>query len=140
MPSYTGLRLNDDSIATLSLADQAWANVSHYSEKRKFEPTAPVLRQPLLLDTLFVMDEPDPCVSQLTVEPLSGASRVPALIKRSLLLDPRDNPCATRQLQEASAVVRAARMCSLAYPREYLQLPALSDELLGETAAVESAL
>ena len=140
VPSYTGLRLNEDSIATLGLADQRWTSVSHYSEKRQIEPATPVHQQPLLLDTLFVMDEPDPCVSHLTVKPLSGASLVPALIKRSFLLDPRDNPCATRQLQEASAVVRAVRMCILAYPREYLQLPALCDGLLGEIAAVESAL
>jgi hypothetical protein len=131
VPSYTGLRLNDDSIATLGLAGQEWTSVSHYSDKRRFEPASQQHQQTHVLDTLYVMDEPGPSAEPLSIKPLAGAGLIPTLIKRSFLLDTRDNHCATRQLQEASAVMRAApNVRSLAYPRDYRQLSLLCDALL----------
>jgi hypothetical protein len=135
VPSYTGLRLNDDSIATLGLEKQEWTSVSHYSDKRRHEPATQEGRQACVLDTLYIMDEPGPTAETLSIKPLTGAALIPTLIKRSFLLDPRDNQCATRQLQEASAVMRAApRVRSLAYPRDYQQLSAVCDALLNGNA------
>ena len=133
IPSYTGLRLNDDSIETLGLAGQGWTSVSHYSDKRRFEPTADAHSLPLWLHTLFVMDEPDPAAATLSMAPLAGAGLATILIRRSFLLDTRDKLCAVRQLQEASAAMRAIpRVCSLAYPRDYRQLPAVCAALMAE--------
>jgi hypothetical protein len=133
IPSYTGLRLNDDSIETLGLAGQGWTSVSHYSDKRRFEPVAEESSRSLLLDTLYIMEEPGPSTGSLSIRPLAGAELITTVIKRSFLLDTRDRQCARQQLQEASAVLRAApRILSLAYPRDYRELPVLCDALLEE--------
>ncbi|MCB0256374.1 MAG: hypothetical protein KDI55_21865, partial [Anaerolineae bacterium] len=134
IPSYPGLRLNDDSIATLGLATNEWFSVSHYSEKRRFESAMQKNERAHLLDTLYVMVEPGLTAGPPSIKPLSGAELVTTLIKRSFLLDPRDNHSATRQLREVSTVVRAARVCSLAYRRDYLQIGVVCDALLDGSA------
>ncbi|MCB0257820.1 MAG: hypothetical protein KDI55_29190, partial [Anaerolineae bacterium] len=65
VPSYTGLRLNDDSIATLGLEGEDWTSVAHYSDKRRFEPATDDHSQYYKLDSLYVMDEPCPSIVSL---------------------------------------------------------------------------
>lgn len=129
IPSYTGLRLNEDSIATLGMAGQGWATVSHYSEKQRLAPATSEDSEPLWLDTLYVMAEPGKA-QVLSIKALAGAELIATLIKRSFLLDINDSQCATRQMREAAAVLRAVpgTYC-LDYPRDYQQLPAICDVL-----------
>ena len=131
IPSYTGLRLNEDSIATLDMAGQSWTPVSHYSDKRRLTHAKIEDHGPLWLDALYVM-EPPAGTQILSIKSMSGAGLIPTLIKRSFLLDINDAQCAARQMDRAGAVMRALpRVLSLSYPRDYQQLPALCDALMG---------
>ena len=130
VPSYTGLRLNDDSIATLGMAGEGWTSVCHYSDKRRMAPAASAAPEPPWLDTLYLMREPGEA-RELLVEPIAGVEAITTLIKRSFLLDINDTRCAARQMHEAGAAVRSLpHVCSLDYPRDYRQLPMLCDALL----------
>jgi hypothetical protein len=130
IPSYTGLRLNEDSIATLDMEGQDWTAVSHYSDKQRLALETSEDRGSLWLDALYVMEEPGN-TQILSIKPLAGAELLATLIKRSFLLDINDTQCAARQMREAGAVMRALpSVCSLGYPRDYQQLPALCDALV----------
>lgn len=130
VPSYTGLRLNDDSIATLGLAGQGWTSVSHYSDKRRIAPAAPAGPEPLWLDTLYVMKEPG-ITEEYVLERMAGPELVTTLIKRSFVLDINDTRCAARQMAEVGAVLRSTpKVFSLVYARDYGQLTALCDALV----------
>lgn len=129
IPSYTGLRLLDDSISTLGLGAQDWANVSHYSDKRRLASAIPGQSSHLWLDTLYVMQEPRER-QVLSIEAVQGTEVFTTLIKRSFLLDINDRHCAVQQINEAGAVLRAVSdLKSLGYPREFEQLPRLCDAL-----------
>lgn len=131
IPSYAGLRLNNDSISGLGLAAQQWTDVSHYSQKRRFEPTLNQTQETFWLEALYLMAEPIPEASAVSIVSLSGAGIIPTLIKRSFLLDVRDTASAARQLNEAGAVLRRLpRLCSLAYPRSFEQLETVCDAVL----------
>jgi hypothetical protein len=131
IPSYTGLRLNEDSIETLGLAGQGWASVSHYSSKQRLASAISENSKPLSLDALYVMAEPGDAET-LSINALAGAELVATLIKRSFLLDINDSQCATRQMHAAAAVLRGlSKVFSLDYPRDYRQLPAICDALSG---------
>jgi hypothetical protein len=131
IPSYTGLRLNEDSIEHLGLAGQGWASVSHYSGKQRLAAMISADSKPLNLYALYMMTGPLGAET-VSINPLAGAETVATLIKRSFLLDINDNQCATRQMHEAAAVLRTlTNVFSLDYPRDYWQLPALCDVLLG---------
>lgn len=132
IPSYTGLRLNEDSIAELGMAERDWNSVSHYSDKQRLESGTGLSDALLWLSTLYLMEEPADG-AELSIRSVSGADLVPTLIKRSFLLDIRDKHCAVRQMREASAVLRAVpKVCTLAYPRNYQQLPAFCESLSQE--------
>lgn len=124
IPSYSGLRLNEDSMERLNMADCEWDSVSHYSDKRRFEFGGLEVGGPFHLDTLYMMARPGGA-DDLCIASLPGAEQLTTLIKRSFLLDIRDKRCAARQLTEASAVLRTVPAAySLTYPRDYQQLPA----------------
>ena len=134
IPSYTGLRLNADSITMLGMQEQGWTTVSHYSDKQRLAPANGEDNKPLWLDTLYIMAEPGNAQA-LSIKELAGAELIATLIKRSFLLDINDSHYATRQIREAGAVLRGLpKIYSLDYPRDYLQLPKLCDVLSGETA------
>ena len=133
-PSYTGLRLNEDSIATLGMAGRDWATVSHYSDKQRLAFGNSEDQVPLWLDTLYVMAEPGGALA-LSITALAGAQLIATLIKRSFLLDIQDTRCATQQMGEVAAVLRSTpQVCSLDYPRDYRQLPALCNALSGKAS------
>jgi hypothetical protein len=132
IPSYTGLRLNEDSIATLGMAAENWGTVAHYSDKQRLAHSKIEDLGSLWLDILYVM-EPPAEAQILSIKPMSGAGLITTLIKRSFLLDVNDAACAARQMGLAGAVMRALpSVHSLSYPRDYQQLPALCDALMGE--------
>lgn len=134
IPSYTGLRLNEDSITTLGMEEQGWTTVSHYADKRRQVPVTDEGYEPLWLDTLYIMAEPGKAQA-LSIKVLAGAELIATLIKRSFLLDINDRHCATRQMREAGAVLRVMpNIFSLDYPRDYQQLPNLCDVLSGEAS------
>jgi hypothetical protein len=129
VPSYTGLRLNDDSIGKLGMANHDWVAVSHYSDKRRFESVGSESLGPHHLNTLYVMEEPGPGQS-ISIGTLPGADLLTRLIKRSFLLDIRDGDSAIRQMGEAGDVLRAVpNVRTLSYCRDYGQLSALCDKL-----------
>jgi hypothetical protein len=130
IPSYVGLRLNNDSIETLDMGGLGWGNVSHYSDKQRLAPATSAGSEPMNLHTLYMMEEPCDAPS-LSMTALAGAELITTLIKRSFLLDINDSECATGQMREAAAVLRAMpRIYCLDYPRDYQQLPALCHALL----------
>lgn len=130
-PSYTGLRLNDDSIAVLGLEGDQWSSVSHYSEKRRFEPAPEEgAGAALPLHTLYVLSEPEP-LADISMGALTGAELVTTFIKRSFLLDVRDTTSAKTQLQQATELVPAIpRVLTLAYPRDYRLLDSVCTHLM----------
>ena len=77
IPSYTGLRLNEDSIATLGMAGQDWATVSHYSDKQRLAHAKTEDYGPFWLDTLYVM-EPPAETQTLSIKPMT--SEAPAVL------------------------------------------------------------
>lgn len=93
IPSYTGLRLNEDSITSLGMSCHGWTAVCHYSDKQRLASTKEENSEPWWLDTLYVIAEPGDTASVL-IEPLAGAEPIVTLIKRSFLLDIRDAQCA----------------------------------------------
>ena len=131
-PSYTGLRLYEDSIARLGMTGQDWATVSHYSDKQRLAHTKAEDQGLFWLDTLYVMEPPDEAKT-ISIKPITGAGLIAKLIKRSFLLDINDADCAARQMGLAGAVMRALPNArSLNYTRDYKQLPGLCDALMGE--------
>lgn len=133
-PSYTGLRLNEDSITTLGMQKCAWAAVSHYSGKQRLLPVTAECNEPLWLDTLYIMVNPGGSTA-LSIKELAGAELITTLIKRSFLLDVNDDYCGTRQMREAGSVLRLTPgIYGLDYPRDYNQLTAICDVLSGEAS------
>ena len=130
-PSYTGLRLNDDSIAVLGLEGQTWSSVSHYSDKRRFDPaTEEGTDATFPLHTLYVLREPEP-LADISMETVAGAKIVTTLIKRSFLLDVRDTTSAKQQLQQATSLLSAIpQVRTLAYPRDYRLLDSICTLLM----------
>ncbi|MBE9538213.1 MAG: hypothetical protein IMF06_03975 [Proteobacteria bacterium] len=128
VPSYTGLRLLEDSIESLDLAGQDWTSVSHYSDKQRLDLTQS--HETYRLDTLYVMTKPAP-TKIVSMELDASAAMIASLIKYSFLLDINDSQCATRQLREIGSVVAGlANVRRLDYPRDYKQLPALCNALM----------
>ena len=131
VPGYPGLRLNDDSIATLGLPQRGWTGMSHYSGKRRFEILPAQRRPSLFLDRLYILAERGAAGSAPSLTAAAGAGRVTTLIRHSFLLDVRDIGSAKDQFVEAASVLRAGLRCfNLAYPREYPLLDKLCDCLL----------
>jgi len=131
IPCYPGLRLNSDSIVALGMEERGWNWVSHYSAKQRLELAIDDGPDFFGLDSLYIMAEPGRAQA-LSVQPLVGAELVTTLIKCSFLLDIKDSHCATRQMQEAGAVLRALpTVCSLDYPRDFRLFPSICDALMG---------
>ncbi len=100
VPAYPGLRLWPDSWPTVGPGTvQPTAPAAHYSSKRRvtpLEPRPPAARFPLR--ALFVLERaqtPPP-----SVERLSGARAVMALVRSSFRLDHRDPAVLRRQLEQ----------------------------------------
>lgn len=134
IPSYAGLRLNQDSIATLEMAGKDWSTVSHYSDKRRVAVVPEVSLNSSGLDTLYVMAEPREN-QPLCVEAVAGAEVISTVLERSFLLDVRDAKSAATQLQLVAEVIRATpNVCRLSFPRDYQQLSGVCDVLLGDSS------
>jgi len=134
VPSYTGLRLNDDSIDSLKLGDESWSSVSHYSAKRRLSQPDADDEANLWLDALFLMGAPGG-TREVTMSFPAGADATATLIRRTFLLDVRDRRCATRQMEQAVLILRGTpAVCGFDYPRDFTRLTEVCDAIARERA------
>jgi len=135
VPSYTGLRLNDDSIDSLKLGEEGWSPVSHYSAKRQLSQSDADDEANLWLDALFLMADPGGN-QEVSMSFPAGADATATLIRRTFLLDVRDRRGAARQMEQAVLILRGTpSVRGLDYPRDFARLMEVCDAVVGERAA-----
>jgi hypothetical protein len=121
-PSYPGLRLWPDSLATLfaDRADKA-SPMASYCDKQRL-PIDEATGAVACVDAI-VMLQPAPAEPAITLTPMPPPAACMALIRNSFQLDLGDRDRVARQLALAADAAARVPILALAYPRNYAWLP-----------------
>jgi hypothetical protein len=118
-PSYPGLRVWPDMVATAAAIDTSRA-VAPYTSKRRFGADAAGLKfadAPVRLKRVYVLDRPRDESCDVTIAPLSRRDAVLAVIKHTFLLDVADPARAAAHLDRVVNLSQVVAIKRLVYPR-----------------------
>lgn len=120
------LRLYPDSAHGLFGDAIATSAMAHYSAKKVLEPDVPIAtggaRRPI---TTLLFLATDPGADEPSLTPLEPMDACKGLLEQSFALDPTDGARAASRLEQITALVARCRLFTLAYRRDYAQLPAV---------------
>jgi len=127
LPTYSSLRLYDDSLQALFPGVQGTGPVASYSDKRRMPMGLPPDAEATFpVDALYVLGDPDEADGTIRMTPLRSAEACQALLRHSFRLDLGDRTANARQFALCGAAARTLPAFRLQYPRDF----ARSDELV----------
>jgi hypothetical protein len=126
-PSYAGLRLWSDSVATLFERRPALRDVAHYTSKKRllggdgpipfWSDAAPVRR------IYFLPRDEEAAVSRVTIAPLSAREAFIELFSYAYKLDIADRAMLAREFEQLRRVAALPLFYRLAFPHDFAILP-----------------
>ena len=139
VPTYTGLRLLEDSLHQVVGGMEGTERMAQYSAKRRVVRT-PIQygdALPLRLRAIYSLAEPMGAGdSGVVITLLSPSLSTMTVLANSFLLNPADTRLAAAALQQAGRVARLVPVFELRYPRDYERLADVADALLRHAASV----
>jgi len=129
IPGYQGLRLLPESIKALFKESSGCKSMASYSEKNRIILSDHRETEPMGLNALFVLDEPnvDDKTHTIKISLLSKRDACMELVRNSFQFDVSSHEQAKNLFAEASAVVARLPVFSLSYPRDFSCLPSVHD-------------
>ena len=130
VPSYKGLRLNDDSAQRIFGFKGVAGSVAHYSDKKRLALFSNGDDQAgrYKLDHLFLLAQSAETVNICSVTDAGGLAM---LVKQQFFLDVKDKAQVSRQFRHIRSLLASGLPISrLSYPRSYDYLPQVENKLL----------
>lgn len=135
-PSYAGLRLWDDSVATLFEQRPALSDVAHYtSKKRLLGGDGPIhfYAGAALLRRVYFLAAEEQMATTTTVEiaPLSARQAFIELFSYAYKLDITDRDMLAREFELLRQVAALPLFYRLAFPHDFVALPDVREAIVG---------
>jgi hypothetical protein len=130
LPSYPGLRLWPDAVASLSIDTAGARAVAHYSQKRRvlLTPSAADCRA-LPLTRIYVL-APDDAAEEVSIVPLSRRETLIELLTHAYRLELDERRAVAAELDRVDLVSRACPIRRLRFPWAFASLPHVRDAVL----------
>jgi hypothetical protein len=136
-PSHASLRLWQDSVDALIVADAPQAVAISYSNKARLLAGEALafsdVSQPLV--AAFVLEQND--VSDISIRALSGLERYMAWLENSFLLDVTDRELLSQHFEWTDRISGTVPTSALDYPRDYGLLPEIRRAVCHQAAVSE---
>jgi hypothetical protein len=135
VPTYSGLRLWDDSIQALFPGDPAHYSMADYSDKKRVRISSNTADQfddgiPIL--ALILLSLPSPkSTSTLMLNELPNRDKYIALLKQTFQLTLKDLDRVSNHALALGSIVPRLKMFRLSMPRDYKLLPVVRQRILG---------
>lgn len=125
-PSYPGVRLWGDAVATLFEAELVLADVAHYSAKKRLTPDIgrlPFRTDPIPLRRMYFLDPPaEKDRGTIVIDRLSPRETFMELVAYAFKLDIADQALLRREFDSFSRVAALPLGYRLAFPRDFTRL------------------
>jgi len=141
-PAYPGVRLWEDTVATLGVTGGRHGAVAHYTSKRRLTPDGrgpkfPSGPQPLA--RVYALVHPEGAAAATGTAPprperLQGREAVMELVKNTFRLDIGDGAMLARQLHFLTGVAERVPVARLRLPCSFAALPAVREAILADLA------
>jgi hypothetical protein len=129
VPSYPGLRLWPDVLATVLPRDGTVADVAHYTSKKRYADRAlPFARTPAPLRALYIL-HPSKASGKAALTEVTGAAALMDLVPYTYLLDHEDRTQLGRSFAQLAALTRRVRVLRLDVPRTIRRLGEVTELL-----------
>jgi hypothetical protein len=135
-PSYAGLRLWDDSVATLFERRPALSDVAHYTSKKRlladdgpipfWSDSAPVRRMYFL-----AAEEEMAAATAAEIAPLAPRQAFIELFSHAYKLDIADRAMLAREFETLRRVAALPLFYRLAFPHDFAALPEVREAIVG---------
>jgi hypothetical protein len=130
---YRSLRLFPDSVAALVAPSAELASVAPYTSKRSvIYPDDVGTEQPLPIQAAFILEPLD--TDELVVQRMTPSGACMAFVEHSFWMDPTDLARTKQRMMKASELAARVPAFRLAYPRDYVALPAVHDTITAALA------
>ena len=131
-PSYSGLRLWEDSAALASGQATDLPTVAQYTDKRRWSPSTEPAADALPLQAVVVLDhEVGPGDALLELEPFRGAAAFIAVYQQAFRFERSGRPVLTADLDRFADLTRLVPILRLRHRRRLDLLDEVADTLLG---------
>jgi hypothetical protein len=133
IPSYPGVRLWPDSAQTVAGEDKCWAEVAHYTGKKRLDANAGIgfCGWPTELRRLYFLSSPNECTS-VSVNPLSPREVMLELVKYSYLMDVTSRLRLQQDFERLAKFAVNPIFFRLAFPHDYSQLATVRQAILSD--------
>lgn len=130
---YRSLRLFPDSVAVLVDRSVELASVASYTSKRSvLYPDRARTGEPLPIRAAFILESPG--ADELVLQRMSPSAACMSFVEHSFWMDPTDLTRTKQRMSKASEVATRVPTFRLAYPRDYVALPAVHDAVTAALA------
>jgi hypothetical protein len=140
VPSYAGLRLWPESVRALFDEQPALQPLAHYTVKKRLLFHQGYTGEPLSLQAVYVLTEPDDVQGerQVDIEPLSASQALFETVRHTFQLDVTDRERLAGAFKRYEWLANAVPFFRLRFPRDHTLLPVVNGAILDHFARLEN--
>lgn len=144
VPSYPGVRLWPETAGAMFGEDSPFAEVAHYTEKKRADESAGVsfCRRPEVLRRVYFLVPPEEGapVPEISIEILSARDAAIELVKFTYLIDVTDRERLRQEFDRLSRVAVQPLFHRLVFPHDFARLAEVRQAILDDVSGADERL